>query len=544
MRNRRLPWIVMMMVSAAIVAVMASPQQAAKAKPKGKTPPLSPVELKAEQLKKDVAAEVDGMQKLTQEMVDSIFSFSELGFQEMETKRYCSEILKKYGFTFQENVAGMPSGWTAVWGSGKPVIAIGSDVDGLAGTSQKPGIAARAPYIENGPGHGEGHNTGVPLSITTAIAVKKIMEREKLSGTILVWPGIAEELLGGKAQYVRAGVFKDVDVVLFNHISSGFGVSWGAGGGTGAVSVEYTFKGQSAHAGGSPWQGKSALDAVELMDVGWNFRREHLRLTQRSHNVITDGGGQPNVVPPTASSWYYFREIDYPNIKRMWDIGNKMADAAAMMTDTTVTSRVLGSAWPQHMNKVVAETVYENIKRVGMPQWDEADQALAKAAQRLMNVRERGMETEIGRLGGPVAAADNRGGGSDDIGDVSWTAPTITLRYPGNIPGLPGHHWASAIAEATPIAHKGTTAAAKVQAMTMVDLLLKPELVQKAWEYFRTEQSKEATYTPLIGANDKPAIWLNDKYMREVRPELKKYYYDPSKYKTYLEQLGVPWPIK
>ncbi len=324
MRNRRLPWIVMMMVSAAIVAVMASPQQAAKAKPKGKTPPLSPVELKAEQLKKDVAAEVDGMQKLTQEMVDSIFSFSELGFQEMETKRYCSEILKKYGFTFQENVAGMPSGWTAVWGSGKPVIAIGSDVDGLAGTSQKPGIAARAPYIENGPGHGEGHNTGVPLSITTAIAVKKIMEREKLSGTILVWPGIAEELLGGKAQYVRAGVFKDVDVVLFNHISSGFGVSWGAGGGTGAVSVEYTFKGQSAHAGGSPWQGKSALDAVELMDVGWNFRREHLRLTQRSHNVITDGGGQPNVVPPTASSWYYFREIDYPTHQA--DVGHRQQD--------------------------------------------------------------------------------------------------------------------------------------------------------------------------------------------------------------------------
>ena len=541
MRRANTVWVVALAVSSAFVAIGAAPQSARKPTGKGKAAAVSPVEARLELLRKDVAAEVDNLQKLTQEMVDSIFSFGELGFQEFETKRYCSDILTRNGFVVQEDTAGMPTGWVAVWGSGKPVIAIGSDVDGLAGTSQKPGIAERAPFLENGPGHGEGHNTGVPLSITAAIAVKRIMEREKLAGTIKVWPGIAEELIGGKAHYVRAGVFKDVDVVLFNHVSSGFGVGWGAGGGTGVVSVEYTFSGQSAHAGGAPWQGRSALDAVELMDVGWNFRREHLRLSQRSHSVITNGGGQPNVVPPTASVWYYFREIDYPNIKRMWEIGNKMAEAAAMMTDTTVTSRVLGSAWPQHMNKVIAETVNENIKRVGMPKWDDADQTFAKAVQRLVKTKERGLETEVGRITPPVRPEDNRGGGSDDIGDVSWNVPTITLRYPANVPGLPGHHWSSAIAEATPIAHKGTTAGAKVQAFTMLDLLLKPEVVQKAWEYFKTEQVKEATYQSLLGESDKPAIWLNDKVMRDARPELKKYYYDPSKYRTYLEQLGIAW---
>ena len=439
-------------------------------------------------------------------------------------------------------MAGIPTGWTAKWGSGKPVIALGSDVDSLLGTSQKPGVPFREPFIEGAPGHGEGHNTGIPLSITAALALEKVMEREHIGGTILVWPGIAEELLGGKAQFAKAGVFKDVDICLFSHIASAMGVSWGDASGTGAVSVEYTFTGQSAHAGAAPWQGRSALDAVELMDVGWNFRREHLRLSQRSHYVITDGGGQPNVVPATASVWYYFREIDYPHIREMWDLGNTMADGAAMMTGTKAGSRLLGSAWPQHMNKTVAETMFANIQKVGMPKWSEADQAFAKLVQKNMKVREQGLLTEVGKLEGPVRIEDNRGGGSDDIGDVSWSVPTVTLHYPGNIPGMTGHHWSSAIAEATPVAHKGVSAGATVVAMTAIDFLTKPDLVQQAWDYFRTVQSKQMTYKPFPGEKDKPAIWLNEKLMQQLRPEMKKFYFDPAKYKTYLEQLGIAYP--
>ncbi len=168
---------------------------------------------------------------------------------------------------------------------------------------------------------------------------------------------------------MRDGVFKDVDVALFCHVGNNLGVSWGAGGGTGLVSVEYTFNGETAHAAGAPWRGRSALDAVELMSVGWQYRREHLRLSQRSHYVITNGGDQPNVVPRNASIWFYFREIDQPHIKELWDIGDKMAEGAALMTNTTWTSRILGTAYPQHMNKPVAETMFANIQKVGLPQW-------------------------------------------------------------------------------------------------------------------------------------------------------------------------------
>src|SRR5205814_10346718 len=186
------------------------------------------------------------------------------------------------------------------------------------------------PVIEGARGHGEGHNSGMRLQIAAAISVKKIMGQQHLPGTIRVWPGVAEELVGTKAYYVRAGAFKDVDVVLFAHVAENMGVGWGDSTQNGLVSVQYDFKGESAHAAAAPWRGHSALDAVELMDIGWNFRREHLRLQQRSHYVITNGGDQPNVVPPNASVWYYFREVSYPEIKRMWDIGDTMAQAAAM----------------------------------------------------------------------------------------------------------------------------------------------------------------------------------------------------------------------
>src|SRR6185503_19566398 len=256
--------------------------------------PPSPEKLAA--MKADLAGQIDGMKKQAQVMVDSVFSFGELGFQEVETSRYLTGILEKEGFRIERGVAGMPTAWVATWGSGKPVIALGSDIDCIPQASQKPGVAYHEAMIDGAPGHGEGHNSGMPLQIAAALAVKKIMEQQHLPGTIRLWPGVAEELVGTKAYYVRAGAFKDVDIVLFAHVGENMNVSWGDSTNNGLVSVEYTFKGDSAHAAGAPWRGKSALDAVELMDIGWNFRREHLRIQQRSHYVITNGGDQPNVV--------------------------------------------------------------------------------------------------------------------------------------------------------------------------------------------------------------------------------------------------------
>jgi aminobenzoyl-glutamate utilization protein B len=493
--------------------------------------------------KREAIADVDSRAKFTQQMVDQIFSFGELGFQEVETSKFIVKILRDNGFTVEEGVAGIPTAWVATWGSGKPVIAVGSDIDGIPQASQKPAVACHAPLVPGAPGHGEGHNTGQPVNVTAVLAVKKIMEREKLPGTIKVWPGVAEEQLASKAYLVRAGVFKDVDVALFSHVSANLSTSWGPGGGSGLVSVLYSFEGQAAHAAGAPWRGRSALDAVELMNVGWNYRREHLRLQQRSHYVIPDGGDQPNVVPTTASVWYYFRELTYPQIKAMWAIGDSIAAGAAMMTGTKlVESRVLGSAWPQHFNRPIAEAMFANIKQVGLPKWSEADQTLAKAVQKEMGSREEGMPSRVDSTIAPEPEGRNMGGGSDDIGDVSWNVPTVTLRYPSNIPGLPGHHWSSAIASATPIAHKGATAGAKAMAATILDIIGKPALVDSAWSYFRNVQTKDMKYEPLMRPNERPATFLNADILEKYRPQMRRFYYDPTRFGTYLEQLGIRYP--
>jgi aminobenzoyl-glutamate utilization protein B len=530
------------LATAAMVAALVAAPIAQKGAPKPAAT-ASAANATLDALKQEAVADVESRAQFSQQMVDQIFSYGELGFQEFETTRYLADLLKRNGFAVEEGVAGIPTAFFATGGAGKPVIALGSDIDCIPQASQKPGVAYHDPIIEGAPGHGEGHNSGQAVNITAALAVKKIMEREHLSGTLRIWTGTAEELVGSKAYYVRAGLFKDVDIALFTHVGDNLDVSWGVREGNGLVSVQYSFLGETAHAAANPWRGRSALDAVELMDVGWNFRREHLRLSQRSHDVIVDGGDQPNVVPRTASVWYYFRETDYPHIKELWETGDTMARAAAMMAGVELLpTKVLGSAWPQHFNKVVAETTWANIQKVGLPQWSDDDQTLAKGIQKeLKNPQIDGLRTKLREtLQGPVT--ENYGGGSDDIGDISWTVPTVTLRYPSNIPGLPGHNWANAISMATPIAHKGVTAGAKVQAMTILDLVMRPELVKQAWAYFTDVQTKDTKYEPLIRPQDTPAIWLNKATMDKYRPEMKKFYYDPTRFKTYLEQLGIKYP--
>ncbi|HRJ28364.1 MAG TPA: amidohydrolase [Cyclobacteriaceae bacterium] len=509
---------------------------------------------KVEKLKTEAVAEVEKLSTLGQQINDMLFSFAELGFQEWETFNYLTTLLEKNGFKVQRGIAGVPTAWIATWsyGSGKPLIALGSDVDCIPKASQKPGVAYHDPLVEGAPGHGEGHNSGQAVNIIAALALKKIMEREKISGTLMLWPGIAEELVGTKAYYVRAGYFKDVDACIFTHVGNNLGVSYGDSGMNGLVSVRFSFEGQAAHAAGAPWRGRSALDAVELMNIGWNFRREHLELTHRSHYVISDGGDQPNVVPSKASVWYYFRERTYPDIKKLFDTGVKIAEGAALMTDTKFTYEILGSAWPGHFNKPLAEAMYENIKKVGLPKWSAEDQLLAKATQLEMKAPKiEGLAVKLDTIGLPSPTGSINvmgrqlmamGGGSDDIADISWSLPTIVLRYPSNIPGLPGHHWSNAITMATPIAHKGVVYGAKAEAMTLLDMLLKPEIIANAWEYYRTEQTKEIQYTPLVGEKDNPAIYLNQKIMEDYKPKLKPLYYNPAKYKTYLDQLGIQYP--
>jgi len=495
-----------------------------------------------QKIKTETLNQVQERYKMTQVMIDKIFSFAELGFQEYESSAYLTAVLEQAGFTIEKGISGIPTAWMARWSYGTgPVIALGSDVDCIPKASQYPGVAYHKPMVEGAPGHGEGHNSGIPVIITAALTLQEQMKKNNLGGTLVVWPGIAEELVASKAWYVRDGYFDKIDMCIFTHVSSNLSVSYGQARGTGLISVEYSFDGEAAHSAGSPWRGRSALDAAELMNVGWNYKREHLHPLKRSHSIFTDAGDQPNVVPSKASIWYYFRDVTYDGIMKMYNDGNNIAAGAAMMTDTKVTSRVLGTAWPRHFNKVIAETMFENIQTVGLPNWSEADQQLAKAVQQeVESNNQEGLSTTLSELGKPQQNAVS--GGSDDIGDISWTIPTVTLRFPSNIPGLQGHHWSNAIAMATPIAHKGATAGAKVVATTVIDFLTKPQLLDQAKEYFLNVQSKETQYKPMITEKDPPPIYLNEEIMKQYRPQLEKFYFDETKYDTYLEQLNIKYP--
>jgi len=493
------------------------------------------------EMKQAAAAHVDSNAKLVQVMVDTVFSYGEPGFQEVKTSAYLTGILEKNGFKITRGVAGMPTAWTATWGEGGPLIAMGSDEDNLRGLSQYPGIPTLKPMVPGAPGHGEGHNSGVPLQIAAALAVKSVMEKNHIKGRLMLWPGIAEELLGGKAFYVRAGVFKDVDALVYVHVASMFGTMWGTGG-NGMVSVEYTFKGRTAHAAADPWDGRSALDAVEIMDTAWNFRREHLPITQRSHYVITNGGDQPNIVPDLASVWYYFREHDFASVADLYKTGNEIADSAAKATGTTVTHQLLGEAASINSNKVLAEALYENIKSVGMPKWTADDQAFTKAVQENNHLKLAPLSDTVMPLITPATGGNAAGGASDDVGDITWNVPSVMMMFPANIPSVPGHNKLSAMAMATPIAHKGAVAGAKAVAMTVLDLMTTPELLKQAKDYFVNVQTKDQKYVSMLSPEDQPAIHRNDEVMEKYRPLMAPFYYDSRKYPTYLDQLGIKYP--
>jgi aminobenzoyl-glutamate utilization protein B len=492
-------------------------------------------------LKAEAAALVDARAGELAGMIDQVFSFAEPGFQEVRTSAYLAGILEKNGFKVTRGAAGIPTAFTATWGEGGPLIALGSDIDGLLGLSQVPGVPGAKPLVAGAPGHGEGHNSGMPMMIVAALAAKQVMEKHGIKGRLMLWPGVAEELLATKAYYVRAGMFRDVDANLFAHVGDNLETAWGPLAYTASLSVEYTFKGLTAHAAGNPWDGKSALDAVELMDAGWNMKREHLPPSQRSHYVITSGGNQPNIVPDKASVWYYFRDTSLPAVKAMYEAGNRIAEGAAMMTDTSVTRRVLGHAATNYGNRPLAEAAFVNMQAVGLPQWTAADQNFAHAVLSGFGRKVRPLASDGPHLWSPEKPDPNGSAGSVDIGDIMWTVPTITIRYPSNIPGISYHNIMAAAAMATPIAHKGAVSGAKVAAMTVLDLMTTPDLVTGARAWQQAVQFKSEKYAPLLGPDDQPAIHLNADLMAKLRPQMEAYYFDPKNHRSYLEQLGIEY---
>src|SRR3984893_18646539 len=311
----------------------------------------------------------------------------------------------------------MPTNLWAQWGSGRPKIAIVPEVDALPGGSHARGEFERKPLVANAPGHMEGHNTHGGVASMAAVAVKEVMRRHPIPGTVAISFGPAEEQLASRPFIVRAGYFKDVDAVIFLHIGPALGTGFGVQN-YAAISSTFTFHGKTAHGAVNPWDGKDAVDAVELMDIGFDKLREHLRPTYRAHRTITIGGIQPNIIPDTGQIWWFVRDASMPAAKETYDKLLKIAEGAALMTGTTWDVKYAASAWPQRVSKTIAEAVQTNIDTVGVPTWTAEEESFAKDFQKAADKPVVGLRTTPTALGARPQSAS-----SNDSGDVSWVVP-------------------------------------------------------------------------------------------------------------------------
>ncbi len=468
--------------------------------------------------RKDLAfAVIDRNAQQMTDISDSIYYFGELGMQEFEGSKLLKETLEAAGFKVELGGAGMPTNVWAEYGSGRPKIAIVTEIDALPGGSQTPGEFARKPMVKDGPGHMEGHNTHGGVAAMAAFAVKQVMARHNIPGTVEISFGPAEEQIASRPFIVRAGYFKDVDAVIYLHIRDTLNTTFGIGN-YAAISSVFTFHGKTAHGAVNPWDGKDAVDAVELMDIGFDKLREHLRPTYRAHRTITIGGIQPNIIADKGQIWWFVRDASMPAAKTTYDKLVKIAEGAALMTGTTVDVKYAASAWPQLVNKTLAEAIQKNINQVGMPKWTEAEDARARDFQKTHGLPVAGLNTAVTPLGGRRQATS-----SNDNGDVSWVVPAGSLNFPSAIPGVGPHEWKAAVFPTSSISHKGQVAGAKVLAASIIDLMTMPELIRKARAEFEVE-SKRTPYFSLVPPDAKPDLDLNRVEMAKYRDEMKKFY--------------------
>lgn len=452
------------------------------------------------------------------EISDKIWSFAELGLQEYKSSGLLIKTLEDEGFSIEKGLAGMPTCFVATYGSGKPVVGILAEYDALPMISQKPQTAEQQPLVEGAPGHGCGHNLMGTAVTAAAIAIKNTVDKYKISGTIKVFGSPAEEMLVSRPYMVRAGLFNDLDVVINNHASSNFNTRYGVSGNA-MFSLIYSFKGKTAHSAGAPWSGRSALDAVEIMNVATNYLREHLNYTYRMHYVITEGGEAPNVVPDKASVWYFLRNTD-ERLEDMYERVMNCAKGAALATGTELSDvKIMAAIHQSHENKALAEIMDANIQLIGMPEWTEKENEFARELQKELGEEEKGMPTEVGELEEPQS--NFTGGGSSDHGDVTLIAPTSTIRFPGIVPGSIGHHWSTVTCNYGSQAWKGLNAGAKAMAATAIDLLTKPDELKKVRTEFE-EYTKEHPYKSFLPDDAVPPLDINEELMKKYRPLLEK----------------------
>jgi aminobenzoyl-glutamate utilization protein B len=449
---------------------------------------------------------------------DSIFYFAELGMQEIKTAGLMCELLEKAGFKVEPGISGFATGFCATCGSGGPVIAIHTEYDANPDNSQASGVAEQRAIVEGAPGHCEGHNVNGAVLVASALAAKAAIDRFGLTGTLKVFGAPAEEQLISRPYFVRDGWFDDVDVALADHIgasmSVGFGLIQSA-----LVSASFTFHGETAHAAVVPWKGRDALDGVVLMDMGLAHYREHMTPSMRAQRVITNGGDQPNVIPRTAAVWWMFRDSSAEGALKLFEQAKKIAEGAALMTNTSVSVDVISAVWPVRGNRTLAELFQRQIEMVGVPDWTKEEDDLARAVQAKAKVPVEGLKRTIDGLNGPAVQQP----AANDAGDISWKVPMVKFHFPGSIPHVNFHHWAAGVPLATSIAHKGALAGAKVMTAAIAECLKNPAIVAEAKRTFKDE-TDGVEYRPLLPNDQKPPVDLNRAMMDKYRPLMEKHY--------------------
>jgi aminobenzoyl-glutamate utilization protein B len=475
-----------------------------------------------------VAAEPDGMKTLAIAAIernadeiatigDSVYYFAELGMQEHESAKFVRQVLESIGFTVEVGGAGMSTNVWAYWGTGKPQVVIVSEMDALPGGSQTPGSIERKPLIPGAPGHMEGHNTHPGVAIGAAYAVKQAMQRYNIQGSVAISLGPAEEQIISRPYLVRAGQFKNSDIAILLHLGDNFAAGYGLMN-YAAISAKFTFHGKTAHGAVDPWNGKDAVDAVELMDIGFDKLREHLRPTYRAHRAITSGGIQPNIIPDYAQIWWFVRDANMASAKETFEKLTRIAEGASLMTGTTHEYEIDAAGWPQLGLKSIAEVIQTNIDAVGMPQWTDDEQDFARKFQAAVGARVVGLNTR------PVALGERRqSASSNDNGDVTWVVPSAALNFPASVPGISFHNWQAAVTPTSTIAHKGMVAASKVLAGAILDFLTKPELIQQARVEFE-KATTETKYFAVLPTDAKPPLDLNRETMERYRAEMARHY--------------------
>ena len=474
--------------------------------------------------KQRISVEIESRQASFWKISDALWSFAELGLEEHQSSKLLTDTLSSAGFRVDRGVAGMPTAFVASWkyGTGEPIIGFLAEYDALPMLSQKAESPTKDPIVAGAPGHGCGHNTMGSLQALTVIAMKAIMEKHKLNGTLKYFGSPAEEMLVSRPFMIRAGLFEDVEVVIDCHSYDSLKVQHGMEG-LGMYSFTVTFRGKTTHSGASPWLGRSATDAVELMHAATERMREHLPVSQRSHWVTLEGGEAPNVVPDYARTWYFIRDLD-ENLESHFKWMMDCAKGAALMTQTTYDAQVLAAVHKRFGNKVLAELMFENMNLVGKPDYTSEEEAFARSLQKHGGFPEKGLDYDI-----ILETPDNAPlrGGSSDVGDVTLVAPTTTLRFPTRIPGCHSHHWSTVASSKGSFAHKGITAGAKVAAYTAFDLLTTPALIKQIKEEFET-LTKERPYKTFLPDAAEPPLGWNTALMEKYRGEMEKHYISPA----------------